>query len=84
MRQISHNVLIRRAIVDLDGLRSFMRILDSLVMDIKAFAAETIANVAKVHRARRSILQQGGISKLVSTNVPQSAVDFQLKSNVLS
>ncbi|CAF98754.1 unnamed protein product [Tetraodon nigroviridis] len=48
LRQISHNVLIRRAIVDMDGLRTFVRILDSLVMDVKAFAAETIANVAKV------------------------------------
>lgn len=50
----------------MDGLRSFVRILDSLVMDVKAFAAETIANVAKVRRARRNILQQGGIPKLVS------------------
>ncbi|XP_056868917.1 outer dynein arm-docking complex subunit 2 isoform X1 [Takifugu flavidus] len=65
LRQISHNVLIRRAIVDMDGLRSLVRILDSLVMDTKAFAAETIANVAKVQRARRNILQLGGVPKLV-------------------
>lgn len=67
-------MLIRRAIVDMDGLRSFVSILDSLVMDIKAFAAETIANVAKVHRARRSILQQGGIPKLVSTKTIHTAL----------
>ncbi|XP_029698550.1 armadillo repeat-containing protein 4-like [Takifugu rubripes] len=34
-------------------------------MDIKTFAAETIANVARVQRVRRNILQLGGVPKLV-------------------
>ncbi|TNM96334.1 hypothetical protein fugu_015995 [Takifugu bimaculatus] len=49
----------------MQGLRSLVRILYSLVMDIKTFAAETIANVARVQQVRRNILQLGGVPKLV-------------------
>ena len=34
--------------------------------DLKCLAAETIANVAKFRRARRTVRQHGGIRKLVS------------------
>ena len=34
--------------------------------DLKCLAAETIANVAKFRRARRTVRQHGGIKKLVS------------------
>lgn len=57
---------IRRAIVDMGGLQSIVRILDSTVKDLKALAAETIANVARFRRARRAVRQYGGIKKLVS------------------
>ena len=33
--------------------------------DLKCLAAETIANVAKFRRARRTVRQHGGIKKLV-------------------
>lgn len=59
-------MLIRRAIVDMGGLKSIVRILDSPVKDLKALAAETIANVAKFHRARKIVRLNGGIEKLVS------------------
>lgn len=49
----------------MEGLQSIMTILDSPVKDLKALAAETIANVAKFHRARRTVRQYGGIRKLV-------------------
>lgn len=47
------------------GLQSIMKILDSPVKDLKALAAETIANVARFRRARRTVRQYGGIKKLV-------------------
>lgn len=34
--------------------------------ELKCLAAETIANVAKFRRARRTVRQHGGIKKLVS------------------
>lgn len=42
-----------------------MRIVDSPVKQLKALAAETIANVAKFRRARRIVRQCGGIRRLV-------------------
>lgn len=48
------------------GLQSIVKMLDSPVKDLKALAAETIANVAKFRRARRTVRQYGGIKKLVS------------------
>lgn len=56
---------IRRAFVDMGGLYSIVKILDSPVKDLKALAAETIANVAKFRRARRAVRHYGGIKKLV-------------------
>lgn len=43
-----------------------VRILDSPDKDLKCLAAETIANVAKFRRARRTVRQHGGIKRLVS------------------
>lgn len=40
-------------------------ILDSPDKELKSLAAETIANVAKFRRARRTVRQHGGIKKLV-------------------
>lgn len=53
--------------MDMGGLQSIVKILDSPVMDLKALAAETIANVARFHRGRRTVRQYDGINKLVST-----------------
>uniref|UniRef100_A0A3P8PGT3 Armadillo repeat containing 4 n=1 Tax=Astatotilapia calliptera TaxID=8154 RepID=A0A3P8PGT3_ASTCA len=63
---ISHNSQIRRVIVDMKGVQSIVKILDSPVKELKALAAETIANVAKFRRARRNVRLYGGINKLVS------------------
>lgn len=57
-----------RAIVDMGGLQSIVKILDSQVKELKALAAETVANVARFRRARRTVRQYGGIKKLVSTS----------------
>lgn len=46
-----------------------VKILDSPDKDLKYLAAETIANVAKFRRARRTVRQHGGIKRLVSTVV---------------
>ncbi|KFO84694.1 Armadillo repeat-containing protein 4, partial [Buceros rhinoceros silvestris] len=65
LKEISQNVLIRHAIVDLEGLQIMVKILDSPDKDLKCLAAETIANVARFKRARRTVRQHGGIKKLV-------------------
>lgn len=44
-----------------------VNILDCQDKDLKFLAAETIANVAKFRRARRTVRQYGGIKRLVST-----------------
>ena len=39
--------------------------MDICLQELKCLAAETIANVAKFRRARRTVRQHGGIKKLV-------------------
>lgn len=43
-----------------------VNILDSPHKSLKCLAAETIANVAKLRRARRVVRHHGGVTKLVS------------------
>ena len=66
LKEISKNTQIRRAIADLGGLQTMVSILKASNKDLKCLAAETIANVAKFRRARRTVRQHGGIRKLVS------------------
>lgn len=65
MKEISRNTQIRRAIADLGGLQTMVKILREHDKELKCLAAETIANVAKFRRARRTVRQHGGIKKLV-------------------
>ncbi|KGL88045.1 Armadillo repeat-containing protein 4 [Charadrius vociferus] len=65
LKEISQNTLIRHAIADLGGLEIMVKILDSPDKDLKCLAAETIANVARFKRARRTVRQHGGIKRLV-------------------
>lgn len=65
LKEISQNTQIRRAIADLGGLQTMVKILKSFNKDLKCLAAETIAHVAKFRRARRTVRQHGGIRKLV-------------------
>jgi len=65
LKEISRNIQIRRAIADLGGLQTMVKILRDPDKDLKCLAAETIANVAKFRRARRTVRQHGGIKKLV-------------------
>lgn len=51
---------------DIVGLPILVEILKSPNRGLKCLAAETIANVAKFHRARRIVRQNGGIKKLVN------------------
>lgn len=66
LKEISRNTQIRKAIADLGGLQTMVKILSDADQDLKCLAAETIANVAKFRRARRTVRQHGGIKKLVS------------------
>lgn len=49
--------------------------LDAREKQLKALAAETIANVAQFHKARRAVRNNDGIKKLVS----KYAESFKLK-----
>ncbi|NWW02482.1 ARMC4 protein, partial [Oreocharis arfaki] len=81
LKEISQNVLIRHAIADLGGLEIMVKILDSPDTDLKCLAAETIANVARFKRARKTVRQHGGIKKLVSRheNLYPSGSSYQAK-----
>ena len=70
LKEISKNTQIRRAIADLGGLQTMVSILKASNKDLKCLAAETIANVAKFRRARRTVRQHGGIRKLVRCKIP--------------
>uniref|UniRef100_A0A3P9H9A3 Armadillo repeat containing 4 n=1 Tax=Oryzias latipes TaxID=8090 RepID=A0A3P9H9A3_ORYLA len=63
--RMSRCVPIQRSMEDMLGVRSLVNNLDSEVTKVKAFAAETIANVANFPRARRTVRQSGGIEKLI-------------------
>ena len=65
LKDISNNLQIRKAIVDLGGLQTMVKILNSPNKQLKCLAAETISHVAKFRRARRTVRQFGGIKKLV-------------------
>lgn len=65
LKEISRNTQIRRSIADLGGLQTMVKILRDPDKDLKCLAAETIANVAKFRRARRTVRQHGGIKRLV-------------------
>ena len=71
LKEISRNSQIRRAIADLGGLQTMVKILRDPDKDLKCLAAETIANVAKFRRARRTVRQHGGIKRLVR-KLPQA------------
>ena len=67
LKQISMNASIRRSIADLGGLQTMVAILDNPNNNqLRCLAAETIANVARFKRSRRTVRQYGGIEKLVS------------------
>lgn len=48
------------------GLETVVNILQARNKELKSLAAETIANVAKFRRARQTVRQYGGISRLVA------------------
>ena len=69
LKEISMNSSIRRSIADLGGLQTMVSILGASSVtnqQLRCLSAETIANVARFRRARRTVRQYGGIEKLVS------------------
>ena len=65
-----------------------VKILQSPNKELKCLAAETIANVAKFRRARRTVRMYGGIKKLVSLpfdlskSITLTFLPFVYKTNV--
>ena len=67
LKEISMNSSIRRSIADLGGLQTMVSILGTQNnQQLRCLSAETIANVARFRRARRTVRQFGGIEKLVA------------------
>lgn len=58
-------------------------ILDTPVKELKCLAAETIANVAKFRRARRTVRQYGGIKRLVRNVKSVLACDCQNRLTII-
>jgi hypothetical protein len=66
LKEITKNASIRRAVTDLGALKTMVKILREPNKELKCLSAETIANIAHLRRARRSIRQHDGIKNLVS------------------
>jgi len=66
LKDISQSKPISRSLTDLGAIQSLIGLLSSTVPDLQCLAAETIANIAKLTRARRLVRKDGGISKFVS------------------
>lgn len=56
-----------------------VKIIQSPNKELKCLAAETIANVAKFRRARRTVRQYGGIRKLVSGSLKLNGFEIMLR-----
>jgi len=67
LSEISKNAHIRRGITDLGVIPILMVILSEQDRGLQILAAEIIANVGKIHKARRAVRKCNGIPKLVTT-----------------
>jgi hypothetical protein len=67
LSEISQNADIRRGIADLGAIPILVTILSDQARDLQILAAETIANIGKICKARRAIRKCSGIPKLVIT-----------------
>lgn len=66
LKDISQSRPISRSLTDLGAIQSLIGLLSSSVAALQCLAAETIANIAKLTRARRLVRKDGGIGKFVS------------------
>ena len=74
LKDISQSRPISRSLTDLGAIQSLIGLLSSTVPDLQCLSAETIANIAKLTRARRLVRKDGGIAKFVSLmNIPSNA-----------
>ena len=62
LKDISQSKPISRSLTDLGAIQSLIGLLSSTVPDLQCLAAETIANIAKLTRARRLVRKDGGES----------------------
>ena len=61
-----------------------VKILKDPHKELKCLSAETIANVAKFRRARRTVRQHGGIKKQVGGNLNEFLKSFKFKLPLMS
>ncbi|XP_072290434.1 outer dynein arm-docking complex subunit 2-like [Eucyclogobius newberryi] len=65
LRVVSQSAQIQRFMVKMRGVQSLVPLLDIALPELQALAADTLANVAKFRKARRTVRHCGGIDKLV-------------------
>jgi hypothetical protein len=65
LSEISQNADIRRGITELGAIPILVIILSDQARDLQILAAETIANIGKIHKARRGVRKCNGIPKVV-------------------
>uniref|UniRef100_A0A8C6S616 Armadillo repeat containing 4 n=1 Tax=Neogobius melanostomus TaxID=47308 RepID=A0A8C6S616_9GOBI len=76
LRLVSLSPQIQRSMVKMRGVQSLVPLLDIQLPELQALAAETLANVAKFRKARRTVRHSGGIDKLVSP-LPREEQDVE-------
>lgn len=84
LKSLTKNIDMRRYVIDLNAIDSLVLILDEPGSDIKAIAADVLANLAKVRVARRIIRNLDGISKVINQMDITDGKALQISANALT
>lgn len=66
LREITTSYDVRKSLTDLGGVPLLIDILSDQARDLQILASETLANVARIRKARMIVRKCGGIPKIVS------------------
>jgi len=64
--EITSSYDVRKSLTDLGGVPLLIEILSDQARELQILAAQTIANVARIRKARMIVRKCGGIPKIVS------------------
>lgn len=79
LREITVSYDVRKSFTDLGGVPLLIEILSDQARDLKILAAETLANVARIRKARVIVRKCGGIPKIVSfSSVCRRRTDYTI------
>lgn len=63
---VSNGLDVAKNLTDLGIIPNLVYMLEDTSRDLKCLAAQTIANVARIRKARKIVRKAGGVPKLVS------------------